>query len=576
MLMDFGASLVSAVLNVSNFYFWIQTNYFDISSGTKPLLHTWSLGVEEQFYLIWPVLIIFLLKNASKPALYIIALCILSYISSVLLASFAPVNLDVSKTIFYLLPFRVFEFAAGSLLVSFSPRFFGRSLYYEILYAAGITSIFYAFIFFEDSLVFPVFNTFLPILGAITLIYVGDKAALSTLLTNRVVVYIGLISYSVYLIHWPLIVLIKYQYGELDYTEKALIVLLCLTVSFLSYKYVEKPIRNASFRNKKIVICIYAIMATVCIAGGASIYLTGGWLWRITNIEDAKFDYEKKLNSNSKNYGYISRKISPVGTESAADFHVTNYGGNGYPIGDVNPDPPADIILMGDSHSKQYAYGIDSLIAKPRNLKLHIYEASCFVLPNFTRLTHETNWDAYCPNVLNSALNSIKSSSKPLVILSISWLSQLDRAGLLDNDGRRLKRSAQKEDVLEGILSLKNLIGDAQLVVIGGVPRPSRLHYDVISRPNADLRSLANNDDFFYSKPNDDIVEFNDSLKRLALDSKKFIYLDPHQVLCMKNKCNNFSPEGDLIYSDSTHLSKSGSVVVIQGFYKELNALLSR
>lgn len=568
-LSSFGLSQISSIFSVSNFYFWVESDYFDVESKLKPLLHTWSLSIEEQFYFIWPLTLILLIKIGKKIFIYSF-LVFLIFFSLYLNLMFQDGSIYIinkyftdwkeyfengKSTLFFLLPFRTYEFILGASLVWMLKYKISIKYFYDILFILGLMLIGYSIFYLDENILFPSYYGFIPTIGAAIIIYTGNKTIFNFILSNKIMLGIGLISYSLYLFHWPIIVFWNYLSPNPSIVDNMLISLISLILAYLSYKFVEQPFRKNKLINYSVINKILIIgLPVFLIFISWSMYIHNGWKWRINspvfeNVGDSK------------------------------DFHKKFYGGEGYStfLG-VNISAPADIVLLGDSHGKHYAEGIYKLIAEPNKYNFYIAAGtSCFALPNFTRTTVGEDWDNLCKNALNTGLDFIQKGNKPLVILSEYWLFQFRRAGLLDNNGKKIDRKVTMEDVKEGILNLKKLIGDSQLIVIGNVPGSGYNLYDIFSRPKPMFFTKFNPEDYyFYSKSLKENLDFNNELKNLAKNTNQFIFLDPHDILCKNDKCKNINNDKNLIYSDNYHLSKYGSIEVIKGFKEKLLELLNK
>lgn len=236
-----GKTSLFAILSSSNFVFWLEAGYFDASAELKPLLHTWSLSVEEQFYLVWPLALFFLSKSGSQRIILIVVL--LAAGISLLLTEW---TLDHDPhAAFYLLPFRVAELGIGALCVWFLSRRPTGVLISESAVLVGLGMIIYSATTYTINTRFPGLSVLLPCCGTALIILYGDNAPkLGYLLRNRLSVGIGLISYSLYLVHWPLFV--YYQYWaveELDYVAKLTLVLCAILAATALYFLVERRFR---------------------------------------------------------------------------------------------------------------------------------------------------------------------------------------------------------------------------------------------------------------------------------------------------------------------------------------------
>lgn len=280
-----GGSAIAAILSLSNIYFWQQAGYFDAASVVKPLLHTWSLSVEEQFYLVWPAMLVILLGRFSR-RVTLVAIALIGLASLVA----CQLMIESVEAVFYLSPFRAAEFAIGAALVFVADRPVKSALSRELALAIGLALIAYAVFAFDETTPFPGLYAMIPCIGAALAIYGGEAPALGRLLSNAVAVRIGLISYSLYLAHWPIIVFYQYQKGvdPLSPTDQALIAAMTLAASELMYRCVETPFRafkSTSGRtrlSKPAFGLVCAAIAIALISTSAHIWASGGWSWRLT------------------------------------------------------------------------------------------------------------------------------------------------------------------------------------------------------------------------------------------------------------------------------------------------------
>ena len=283
---SYGRSLAAAVFSVSNIQFWLESGYFDADSHLKPLLHTWSLSVEEQFYLFWPALLWIFARNAT-PRRQFMVLAILGATSFALNYYWVSgkFDADYASTIFYLTPFRIFELVIGGLAV-FSSRILPNTQWlHELTMAAGLSLIAYAVFGYSDDIVFPYLLALPPCIGALLVIVSRESRIISWLLTNRPAVGVGLISYSLYLIHWPVLVFYQYyKFEPLDTLEVGSLFALSLVLSILMYFFVEKPFRkNSPARHNALPqkVFVFTSISTMLVIGviGFQIGQSDGRTW---------------------------------------------------------------------------------------------------------------------------------------------------------------------------------------------------------------------------------------------------------------------------------------------------------
>lgn len=570
-LQTIAGSLWSAMFGLSNFYFWFEADYFDTSTKLKPFLHTWSLGVEEQFYLLWSFTMVIVYKLGLRKILLpfmVVAFAVSLFLNYKLadgqswfitkhLPALAKLIMDGKSTLFYLLPFRIYEFAVGAILAYLFAYKIASKLVNDALFIAGLGLIAYALFMFDEQLLFPYFYGLVPTIGAALVIFSGGSSRLSPLLGNRLMVGIGLISYSLYLAHWPLISFYHYLHDEQAITFLAQIGISIASVllAFLMYKFVETPLRKPNYFSQKKYRFVSAVsIFSLVVALAAHAYKHQGWEWRI---------------------GAPVVNIDVV--EDSKAFHKEYYGGAGYPFyGAVKNKKGPDLIVLGDSHGRHYAEGLYKVIAEPNGFSFYVAAGtSCYHMPDFTRTDAGKNFDKTCPERIVKAKSFIaKSDIPPVVVLSHSWNSQMGRADLLDKNGQRKGVKINVEHLKEGILRLKKEIGDSPLVVIGNVPRAGANLYDVFTRPRPLMFSGFNPDEYLWRARDVKLEHTNQELKKLAEETDSFIFLDPFDVLCDKQRCRNIDGQRRLIYSDEGHMSKFGSIEVVEGFKPQLLKLL--
>ncbi len=239
---ELGASTIATVFSASNIHFWMLSGYFDTESIYKPLLHTWSLGVEEQFYLLWPVLLLVTMtrlggRRAIAPIAILLGLA--SLVAAEALLSGEP------SAVFFLTPFRLYEFAVGAAIAVLPPGRAGlRGPIGQGASIAGIGMILLAgFVLTEESR-FPGVAALLPSLGAGLVIAAGPGPVVNRLLAQGPVRYLGQTSYSVYLVHWPLVVFATYLMGQPEGVAPKLVLLaLSFALGAIFYHVVEQPFR---------------------------------------------------------------------------------------------------------------------------------------------------------------------------------------------------------------------------------------------------------------------------------------------------------------------------------------------
>ncbi|HEX5222090.1 MAG TPA: acyltransferase family protein [Verrucomicrobiae bacterium] len=294
---SFGKSVIGLALLASNVQFWRSINYFNNAAEEKPLLHTWSLSVEEQFYLLVPVFLLLLARRSQlhRAFLLLAAAAALSFGLSVYWThSHASSN-------FYLLPTRAWELFAGALL-AFSPACGIRKKWVnESLAVLGMALILVPCFVYDSKTPFPGLTALPPVLGSALLIWVGSSSVgfsrIGRLLASKPVVFVGLISYSLYLWHWPLFSFTRYVSVK---APSAMVwwtlIAASIVLATLSWRFVETPFRRRKvFAARPQLFAATAVLFVVMLGSGVVMFRTNGFDGRVDRltrnlIETGKFD----------------------------------------------------------------------------------------------------------------------------------------------------------------------------------------------------------------------------------------------------------------------------------------------
>ncbi|MHA6334525.1 acyltransferase family protein [Qipengyuania sp. CAU 1752] len=267
-------SLLASLSFVSNIYFWTQSGYFAAQSSTVPLLHTWSLAVEEQFYIIVPLLILIFARRMRQLTTVIWLIAATSLALSIWQSGLRP------GASFYLLPTRMWELVTGTIVAQLV---LSRNRFLDLLpptlwAASGLLLIGLSLFLIDESMAFPGAVALLPCIGTAMVIIAGrdNVPAISMALSSRPVLHIGLISYSLYLWHWPVIVFWRFLFPDNDgWQYSAAVIALSYVLAALTWKFVELPTRSSKTSLKKIVLSL-AAGATAMVSVAAVGLVTAG------------------------------------------------------------------------------------------------------------------------------------------------------------------------------------------------------------------------------------------------------------------------------------------------------------
>ena len=302
-LTNLAKEAIAAQLYASNIYYWRYLNYFNLQANNSYLLHTWSLGVEEQFYLTFPLMLWIMAKWRQTRLLTIIfAITVASFILNVATIGWKP------EATFYLLPTRAWEFGAGAIapqLTVFAAR---RRIPNGILALAGGLLLVLALVAYEPTIDFPGWFALIPVVGTVLLLAAGtdQKTLASRLIGGAVPRYVGKISYEVYLVHWPIKVFLPLLTIEVTQVDRVFGVALTLFLAALIYHLVEAPVRTRRVLGEKKYLVAAYTCATGCFVALLVVAVgTGGFPARLSagasKLASAADDTEKRFrNCESK------------------------------------------------------------------------------------------------------------------------------------------------------------------------------------------------------------------------------------------------------------------------------------
>jgi peptidoglycan/LPS O-acetylase OafA/YrhL len=400
----YSKSLYTTAVSLSNFHFWDSSDYFAESTAFRPLLHTWSLAIEFQFYLIFPLLLLFFRQKSA------VAISVIASASFLLTFFFSRIDPDAN---FYLLPTRFWELSVGALVALFHVRLSGRGA--ELASLAGLLLIVASFFLIDGSHVYPSPWTLLPVLGTVALLASDGRTAAGRMLGVPPLVAIGLVSYSVYLWHQPIFAFTRIRFGE-DLSALSYLGLIGLTLvlSYFSWKWVENFFRRAKATRKAVITATLACFIPIILLAGLGDATDGLSAIRARTAEAAAIDDRTRVNHG----------LAPAcnGQLPISKRCYTN-------------DEP-EIVVWGDSYAMHLVPGI--IASNPDVRLVQFTQSSCSPILGIVATSSETTTKATrCLNFNNKAREFI-SASKTIryAVLSSPFSSFSDKPGpVLTSDG---------------------------------------------------------------------------------------------------------------------------------------------
>jgi peptidoglycan/LPS O-acetylase OafA/YrhL len=526
---EFFRSVAAVVTFTSNFFFWLQTGYFDHAAVEKPLLHTWSLAVEEQFYLALPLLLWTLLRFVRGRVALPLALAALT------LASFALgiwlMRTDRSATAFFMSPPRAWEFLIGGLVATPGFPVLRHALAQNI--ARGIALVLLAIPIFSlrQGPGFPGFNALTPCIGAAMFIWSGigvptlERSRYSPLNVAR---FFGQISYSLYLWHWPLFTFARFSKSGLvlDATDKLALFALTVAISWLSWRFVEQPFRERRLAPTRGTAFRIAGLASIVLLAGSA----GGWFSSRTpsDADRAALQLESYNDFDYRPLYRVGSCFEPAGGVLDASCLALAPG-------------KTNLLLWGDSLAAHYFHGLRAATDPQTTNILQATQAAC--MPTFNASAQGT---AACRDFATQ-MDSFFATHKPdLVILSADWLEY----------SRPPRFDGMIADLRQTIAKL-NASGISVVLLGPAVQFRSRLPSMLMRAHLRQVEPLA--DDFVLP----DIFVLDRTMQAALPAHEKFSYLSVLDVVCPARQCPITIDGGIPLAWDHAHLTAEGSEYVM-------------
>ena len=549
-------SAAAAALFVSNIYFWKTSGgYFDPSSDQLPLLHTWSLSVEEQFYLFWPLLILVIVTGARKLNIahrkMLILISILIFIVSLSISIYLSNSSPASA--FYLLPSRAWELMSGAItafILSGYKKIRCRYWVAEILTACGVIGIGYTLFNFDSKMAFPSYVALLPVLCTIMIIVSGEisnKTLTIRALSTKPMVFIGKLSYSWYLWHWPLLAIIKIQaIGQEDLFRDIGVSLFSLFLAYITFKLVENPIRiNRPWKFSNVIGTLWmgALMIGLCLTATA-VFLKWRNLYPDTELMK-KINFAEKDHSPMRD---VCIKQSFDGIENAKCI----FG---------NEKSNKNIIVWGDSHADQFMPLFTSYF---KNQKIAQYTfAGCPPLP-FYAMEAQSDCQKFSLEVA-SLIPKLKNSDG--LILAARWPHYVG-APVIQVTQQKLSILKNTDESLDFMLSsLTETVKQANryqvpVLIIAPTPELTYIAYNCLAR-KAPAQCAGDR-----IKNEARRLEVMKVLKSIAKENLNVRLADPINALCNDKTCP--AMENDrIIFRDGDHLTGRGAQTALSSMENE-------
>ena len=568
-LRDFGQSLVAASTFSSNILFWLETGYFDSAAELKPLLHTWSLAVEEQYYILFPIFLMLTWRLGVKWILILLSIVFFISLSVAVWGTQYATHPKILSGVFFLLPTRGWELLVGvfaAFYLKYNTHLKSHTVN-QMLSLLGFGMIAYSIIAFDKTTPFPSLYALIPTIGTVLLILCAvPKTLIHKLLSLKFIVGIGLISYSAYLWHQPLLAFYRHKIvGDVADLHLISLCIICFLMAWFSWRFVEKPFRSRTKVSRSLIFIISIIGMFILSLIGTYAHFTNGFL-RSLSDEEKKVVYSMIRSSEENCENEVTRCLGKMGNKNSKS-----------------------LLLIGDSNAYHFSVGLREVAEELSYDYVQLTLGGCMPLAKFYRIDQSIQFNRKCISYNQSVFKNINDLSDKIdvVIVSSAWLiyyyggNPLRGVGELGNvgsetdvrlslDGINEIPSEQKREIFSKYLGdMFSLLSEksTKVVVVGPLP-PAIIN----PQKKSAIPSVVEVSSKQYLNS---IASFNALLKE-KIANFNFAYIDIASELCDLNVCK-VSDEDKFFYSDDSHLSDFGqSTIMMPLLRQELNNLVPK
>lgn len=508
-LMAYAKSLAAVPIFSSNILFWRESGYFDSAAELKPLLHTWSLAVEEQYYLLFPLFILVMWRFGRKwlvPSLILVAA-----LSLIMAQRRAVVNPAFA---FFLLPTRGWELLIGSFIAFHASKVQNRvepdRVIANVAAAAGMSMLVFAVFVFDKRTPFPGIYALVPTVGtALLILFATPQTAIGRFLGSRMLVGVGLISYSAYLWHQPLLSLARHR--SLDEPSAVVLLSLCvatLLLAYLTWRFVEQPFRNSEAIGRNKIIGFALGGSVVLIVAGFALYESGR-------------EGNRHLVKESPNFSCNGHIV---------DGGLCIFG---------NMDAKNVVVLVGDSHANHFSNALNDAIGKDFKIIL-IVCSSCY-------LGERVRFDQLAVHA-----DELASARKSIQLLHQYKVHAVIRAQRWHGYG--VQGESQIKAAIEDAVHFFGVKYDRMIIMGSTADVPIKCH---IGKYFGKFRHDVCEENLESHELNREFMKVTGNMKVPA--NIRFLY--PYPKVCKFEKCTVIN--GDTLYfADYNHLTKTGASLV--------------
>lgn len=516
-------SMVSTLFYFSNFYFYTEANYFNDAMAYYPLLHTWSLSVEEQFYMLFPLLLILIFTKSKK---YLFPLLILIGLASLVLSQWY-VNTDASFA-FFASPTRFFQFIIGGLIAIYLQDHHAPRRGSDLGAILGVGIIFYTLYFYSEKTLFPGVNALLPSLGAGLVMYFGINARyIKFFLENKLMHLLGNASYSIYLWHWPLLVFYKLKFSpNLSMKEQGILLSMSIALGIVSWYFIENKFRKNRLSSLTVKPILYVL--------GVS------FLFVVINVLIFKYFPSKTLRYQEKAAQYL--KFNTDEFRAGKCFLTSEFNDMKFYDKELcitYREGKKNYLLLGDSHAAHYYSALAKMIKDDETLT-QVTASGCVPLVSSKgarRCTGLNTW-AYGSFLNDKHFNSI--------ILSANW------------------RIVRKDNFQN---SLKILLKHTDKLIVFG---PSLEYKQSLPRLLVNLKENEDSSQIYKTASAYNNLLLIDKAIQSYANINGVRYISTLKIECTKDGCKSVTKDGTPMNFDNGHLTHEGAQYILKKIEDEI------
>lgn len=547
-LKTLAASIIATLLFSANIFFYTKSGYFDTAAETRPLLHAWSLGIEEQFYMLVPFTVWALWRMfGSRYAYAMAALLVASFVAAVVTVAHAP------TAAFYLMPQRAWEFLAGGLVGIVGPQLPASRRFREVVAAAGLCSILGSILFYSAIMSFPGVTAALPVLGGAATIWADlhGRTATGRVLGSKPFTWLGGLSYALYLWHWPILVFGRHLVGDdIPLSGRLGLIGLSIAVAWISTRLIEdRAQRSFSLSRPLKLLTPTAASVVLLIACSGAIFTSGGWPQR--RPAEHWLKAERDTWSNLDRETCFSGTTSSPKARTIADIEAGRVCRMGAPGKSVQ------YLLWGDSHAEALRNAFDIAGHKTDLAGAFVGEGGCPPILGIDDVSRGS--DFHCRDTNRAVVDLIKREHIGIVVMHSRWVGVFVHDFIVPGSkGQTIHgddRVAMAQQIMRTIGDLNKL--GVTTVLVGPMVEPGYDVPGVMVGPaccNSAPRQLYVRSYWLHSAE-----AINDLLKPMA-HSQGVPYADPLLTYCADNKCPANRGASPLFY-DYRHVSNFGAAL---------------